>query len=86
MIGGILEKLGAVLTAPLVAIHLALATEEQKAEYEQTGQLPVGYILGGTMVVTIGLFYALVKLKVLKPGWVTKVKTRYRKTMPRRRK
>ena len=86
MIGGILEKIGAALTAPLVAIHLALATDEQKAEYEATGQLPVGYLVGGTLVVTLALFYALVKAKVLKPKWVTQVKTRYRKATTRRRK
>lgn len=86
MIGGILEKIGEALKKPLVAIHLALATPEQKAAYEETGELPVGYIIGGTAVVAVLALYGLTKLKVIKPKWATQVKTRYRKAMTRRRK
>lgn len=78
MVGGVLEQLGAALLGPVVAIHNAIASDEQKAEYQETGEFPPAYLIGGTLVVGVLALYVLAKAKVIKPAWATKTVTRYR--------
>lgn len=85
MVGGVLEKVGAALISPLVAIHLAIASDEQKAQYKETGQLPPAYLVGGTLVVGIAAVYLLAKAKVIKPKWATVTKYRSKAATAARR-
>lgn len=85
MVGGFLEQAGNFLLKPIEAVHNAIATDEQKAEYEENGTFAPGFLVAGTLVVGFAAIYGLTKAKVIKPKWATVTKYRKRAAATARR-